>query len=97
MSYAKMAAVVFLMLTLTACQHKNVPPPVATISLPKAPEYYAQCFKKLTPIPLETLTRADVVRLAAELRRSELRHSKCGKDLLKWYATVRAAYAAQPK
>jgi len=63
-----------------------------SVKLPEAPGYYAACFTKLTNIPATNLTRDRVIKLVAELRRSELRHSQCGKDLLAWYATVRTAY-----
>lgn len=63
-----------------------------SVQLPHAPSYYLACFKKLTPIPVSDLTREKVVELVAELRRSELAKSQCGKDLLAWYETVRASY-----
>jgi hypothetical protein len=59
------------------------------------------CFHKLTPIPEKDLNREKVIQLIAELRRSEVRKSQCGKDLLEWYDTVRLAYGqerpSQPK
>ena len=65
---------------------------VKGVSLPHPPAYYKACFEKLTPIPAGDLTRADVVRLVAQLRHSELAKSRCGKDLLNWYDTVVVAY-----
>ncbi|BAQ16112.1 hypothetical protein GL4_0649 [Methyloceanibacter caenitepidi] len=62
------------------------------VNLPKAPSYYRACFEKLTDIPIEKLSRERVVLLVADLRKSEMAKSRCGKDLLAWYSTVRAAY-----
>lgn len=89
-----------LLLTLTAgivpgCDPKGAIPP--GVKLPHAPTHYLACFKQLTPIPVESLTRDKVVRLVAELRKSELAKSRCGKDLLDWYARVQTAYAPKQK
>lgn len=72
------------------CQTKGHP--ALGVALPHAPAYYEACFKKLTDIPTGTLTRSKVVVLVAELRKSELAKSRCGKDLLAWYGTVVKAY-----
>jgi hypothetical protein len=63
------------------------------VRLPLPPAHYLACFRALTPIPVESLTRERVARLIADLRRSELAKSACGQDLLDWYGRVRAAYA----
>jgi len=83
-----------LLLTLTAgvipsCQNGAFPPGV---KLPHAPSHYLTCFKSMTTIPVESLTRDKVVRLVADLRKSELAKSRCGQDLLDWYDRVRVAY-----
>jgi hypothetical protein len=72
------------------CQHKGHPG--LGVTLPKAPAHYEACFKKLSDIPTGTLTRSKVVALVAELRKSELAKSRCGKDLLAWYSAVQKAY-----
>jgi hypothetical protein len=64
-----------------------------SVQLPKASAYYIACFNKLTDIPVGSLTRDKVVHLVAELRKSELAKSQCGKDLLKWYNSVKTAFA----
>lgn len=89
-----------LMLILTAgvvpgCDQKAAFPP--GVNLPHAPSHYLTCFKSMTTIPVESLTRDKVVRLVADLRKSELAKSRCGQDLLDWYARVRAAYAPKKK
>ena len=95
MSCSKFAiiAVSILALPLVGCMVDNPGKPSVSVSLPKAPAYYERCFAELTDIPVGTLTRDKVVILVAELRRSEKRHSKCGRDLLRWYETVRSGYA----
>ena len=85
-----------LLLTLTAgiipgCDPKAAFPP--GVKLPFAPSHYVTCFKSMTTIPVESLTRDKIVRLVADLRKSELAKSRCGSDLLDWYARVRVAYA----
>ena len=96
MTYAKYAivAVSVLALPLVGCVMDPGKPSVS-VNLPKAPAYYSACFSQLTDIPQDKLTRAKVVVLVAELRRSEKRHSKCGRDLLRWYETVRMTYAKE--
>jgi hypothetical protein len=84
-----------LLLLLTAgvvpgCDPKGAVPP--GVVLPHAPAHYAGCFKQLTTIPISSLTREKVVLLVAELRKSELAKSRCGRDLLDWYGRVRVAY-----
>lgn len=83
-----------LLLSLTAgvvpaCEKGVVP---GGVVLPYAPSHYVTCFSKLSTIPIGSLTRDKVVLLVAELRKSELAKSQCGKDLLDWYARVRVAY-----
>lgn len=85
------ALVAALALCLAGCVFEAGKPDVS-VSLPKAPGYYLTCFSQLTDKPVGTLTRDKVVKLIAELRQSEKRKSQCGKDLLRWYDTVRVAY-----
>ena len=82
-----------LMFTLSGAEGCTPRLQKTTVSLPKAPSYYRACFAKLTPIPVNSLTRQKVVRLVAALRRSEKAKSQCGKDVLSWYDTVRLTYA----
>lgn len=77
-------------LILAGCKQQGVPD--VSVQLPKAPDYYAACFDKLTDIPRSSLTRPMVVKLIGQLRQSELRKTQCGKDLLDWYERVRLAY-----
>ena len=86
----KLFAASVLVLALAGCKTGGLD---VSVKLPHAPQYYAACFNELTDVPIETLTRDRVVRLVADLRRSEKRLSRCGHDLLKWYDTVRLAYA----
>lgn len=88
--------IVPLLLSLTSCVlSEGLGRPNVTVQLPKAPEYYLKCFESLTPIPVKDLNREMVIKLVAELRQSEVRKSRCGKDLLIWYATVQRAYGQQ--
>ena len=89
-----------LLLALTAgvipgCDQKGAFPP--GVKLPFAPSHYVTCFKSMTTIPVESLTRDKVVRLVADLRKSELAKSRCGTDLLDWYDRVRVAYGPKKK
>jgi len=79
----------FMLAAGTGCQPQT---PSAKVGLPAAPAHYVACFKKLTDIPVGSLTRDKVVQLVAKLRHSELAKSQCGKDLLAWYATVKTAF-----
>ena len=94
MTSSKLAiiAIAVLSLPLVGCVVDNPGKPSVSVSLPNAPAYYSRCFAELTTIPQSKLTRDKVVILVAQLRKSEKRHSKCGKDLLAWYETVRTAY-----
>lgn len=95
----KNAAIVVLLtmsLWLMGCKTTVDPgQPSITVSLPRAPAYYAACFAELTPAAEQgkPLTRGLVVRLIADLTRSDKRHTRCGKDLLVWYAKVRQSFA----
>lgn len=93
----KVAPILCLLLTAgigDGCEKQIAPPGV---NLPYAPQHYVDCFNKLTPIPIKTLDKQMVVKLIADLRRSELAQSQCGKDLLAWYDKVRVAYAPKKK
>jgi hypothetical protein len=79
----------------TGCDMKNTPDP--RVALPQAPQYYRDCFAKVTAIPATQITRDQVVQLVAKLRKSELGLSKCGKDLLAWYDKVVATYGRKVK
>ena len=97
-----MALIVAILATmavaLTGCTVNNPGKPSVSVSLPKAPQYYHACFAKLAPASQQgrPLTRAAVVSLIGKLNASNARYSKCGRDLLKWYATIRTAYAKAP-
>ena len=86
-----------LALPLVGCTVKNPGKPSVNVALPKTPAYYTACFNELTPAAErgKKLTRAGAVRLIAKLTVSDKRHTKCGRDFLKWYAVVRASYAGQ--
>ena len=86
---SKVAFSTVAVLALVACTPVAPKPGVA---LPRAPAYYLACFNKLTPIPAEDLTRSKVVELVAQLRKSELAKSRCGKDLLAWYDKVSSSF-----
>ncbi|ODA67693.1 hypothetical protein A7A08_01728 [Methyloligella halotolerans] len=85
-----LAGALALAVSLAGCQKQGAPD--VSVQLPKAPDYYAACFEKLTDIPRDRLTRPMAVRLIGQIRQSELRKTRCGKDLLDWYARVRLAY-----
>lgn len=81
--------------TIPGCDMKNTPDP--RVALPRAPQYYRDCFAKVTAIPANQITRDQVVQLVAKLRKSELGMSKCGKDLLAWYDKIVATYGRKLK
>ena len=87
------ALVAALSLCLAGCVLSQPGKPDVSVSLPKAPAYYIECFNKLVKKPVGPLTREKVVLLIAELEQSDKRHTQCGKDLVAWYRAVRLAYA----
>lgn len=57
------------------------------------------CFSKLTPIPVKDMSGDELVRLVADLRVSEVKMSRCGRDVVQWYDGVRKDFgpAIKPK
>lgn len=55
----------------------------------EVPEDLRTCFDTLTPAPTQqTMSASDMFKLVAELRKSEVEKSICGKRLLSWVDTV---------
>jgi hypothetical protein len=51
------------------------------------------CFDKLVPAPKRgEMRKSDMLRLIADLKRSEMAKSECGKRLLSFYETQRAVF-----
>lgn len=65
-----------------------------TVILPHIPTQYRACAQaQLTKIPGGQISRADIVKLIADLRKSELNKDTCLKGLVRWYDKVAATYA----
>lgn len=74
----------FLLLTLIGCGPSGPKPS----TLPPIPADLPVCFDKMTEAPAAgDLSKADVLRKIAELRRSEVEKSLCGKRLIAFYET----------
>ncbi len=86
-----LAAILSTGLMAGSCEVKKPDGTAVTVNLPKPNAYYWDCFNKLTPIPAQNLTRDKVIRLIADLRKSELAKSQCGKDVLTAWEKVRVA------
>lgn len=78
-----------LLLTLTGCVHSG-----AEITLAPVPAELKGCFSGTVPMPTPgALSRRQVVQLIADLKRSELQKSQCGRRLIAWYETQAREYA----
>ena len=79
-------------MTLTGCVNSGTPVTGSIrITLPAPPGDLQGCFARLVPVPAgSTMSRAEVVRLIADLKRSEAAKSMCGRRLLAWYASESA-------
>lgn len=86
-------ACVLLALPLAGCVTKvNVTPRVAAPTLPPIPARLNGCFKTLTPIPVQRMSGKQLTLLLSIVRQSEARKTRCGRDLIQWYARVRRSY-----
>ena len=75
-------------LMLTGCAASGGKP-----SLPPVPGDIKVCFDRLVPKPKAgALTKRDVFRIIADLKRSELEKSSCGKRLIAWYEAQAKVY-----
>jgi uncharacterized protein YcfL len=84
------AAASIVALMLAGCE-ENGKVPVATI-LPHVPAKYRVCAETVL-LPKGEVSRSDVVKLVADLRKSEVSKSACIKGLIAWYDNVRVSYA----
>lgn len=76
-------AVIPIML-LSGCSTLYKPLP-----MPDPPSYLIECAQDgLVPIPSGPLSRADTAKLLAEMRASEITHSKCADNWSDWYASI---------
>jgi|GEM_PF-3177103 len=73
-----------LLMILSGCAGSGTNP----TALPPVPADLKVCFDTTSTAPQEgILTKAEVIRLIAELRRSEVEKSLCGKRLIAFYET----------
>lgn len=64
------------------------------VNLAVVPADLRLCFDRLVPIPPQgKMSAQQVARLVADLRRSEVAKSRCGKRLLSWYDKQAAVYS----
>jgi hypothetical protein len=76
---------VCLLTALTACVHSGTP---NSVKLAAVPSDIRVCFNRLVPAPARgEMKQSDMLRLVADLKRSELKKSECGKRLLAFYDT----------
>jgi len=76
--------IVVLLLLLASCAGKDL----TSVTRPQGPAVPAdlvQCFNRFVPAPAGTLTKQQVFKLIASLKRSELEKSQCGKRLVRWH------------
>ena len=74
--------------TLAACGPSGSKP-----SLSELPGDIKVCFNRLVPKPQgEVMTSAEVIKLVAELKKSELQKSLCGKRLIAFYETQKSVF-----
>lgn len=79
-----------LALTLSACAGSGDKQGFVNRTLPPPPEDVVVCFDELTPAPRAgAMNNAEVMRLVAALRTSEVRLSLCGKRLLSFYEDLK--------
>jgi hypothetical protein len=72
-------------MTLTACAHSG-----NNASLGPLPAELKTCFDQIVPAPGKPgteLTKQQMARLVADLKKSELAKSQCGKRLIAYYET----------
>ena len=75
-------------MTLTGCAGSGNKP-----SLSPIPADIKTCFDYLVPKPpAGALSKKQVVAVIADLKKSELRQSQCGKRLIAWYETQAAIF-----
>jgi hypothetical protein len=85
-------------LMLTSCVSSTVSVKTAERqALPPIPARLGGCFKTLTKIPIKDMTKREVAQLVARIRASEVRMSRCGRDIIQWYGGVRKDFGPQPQ
>ncbi len=81
-----LAVSALLLTTLTACE-----PSGTDAALPPIPADVRVCFASVVPAPRPgAMTAAEIARLIADLRRSDLAKTQCGRRLIGFYDTVAA-------
>jgi hypothetical protein len=80
---------------VTTQSRVSVTPRVVAPKLPPIPARLNKCFKNLTPIPVQNMSGKELTLLLSMVRQSEVRKSKCGRDLIQWYETVRKSYGSK--
>lgn len=77
------------LLTLTSCVDSG-----RQITLAPVPGDLRVCFGRFVPAPKPgALSKREVAALIAELKKSELTKSRCGKRLIAWYETQAGVFA----
>lgn len=71
---------------LAGCNPSSVP---SSVSLPDLPADIRTCFVATVGIPSGRLSRKQVFRLIARLKRSELEKAKCGRRAIALYDGLR--------
>lgn len=98
-TWPRVIAVALLVVSLGGCittgQRVTVSPRVEAPKLPPVPARLNGCFKNLTPIPVKNMSGKELTLLLSIVRQSEVRKSKCGRDLINWYEGVRKAYGSK--
>lgn len=84
--------VALLAIFLSGCAGSASPPPLR-LSLPDVPSHL-RINPGVTKIPSGTLDSRQTMRLIADLRRSELRHSRRGDQILRHSDVTRRAYSS---
>lgn len=66
-----------------------------TAQMPPIPEQLSGCFGPLTPLPEGEWSVQRTVSVVASLRRSEIRRTDCGNQLVTFYNGVRSANSGE--
>jgi hypothetical protein len=82
-------ASVSLLTSLAACAHSDRVQ-VGPVNLPPIPTHLRTCLGPVSDLPEGSWNAAQTASVIARVRASELRRTRCGQELIRWYDDLRS-------